>query len=128
MTSPIVSTSMAQATQSVAERDPFAQDDAVMQAQATETGACGPTDLDPTLGGPPGLGAGLPPDWPDERGFIPPGPRPVRPMCIPQNGPVMTHTRIYHGADAEFSEALASYYPFPRRRPIWGLAVVFAAK
>jgi hypothetical protein len=55
---------------------------------------------------------GLPPDWPDERGFIPPPPSPLRPPCIASNGPVMTHTRIYQGNDSEFTEALASYYHF----------------
>jgi hypothetical protein len=54
----------------------------------------------------------LPPDWPDERGFIPPPPSPVRPSCCPNAGPIMTHTRIYHGTDSEFTEALASYYHF----------------
>jgi hypothetical protein len=56
--------------------------------------------------------AALPPDWPDERGFIPPGPLPHPPPCLPNMGPVLTHTRIYHGNDAEFTEALASYYHF----------------
>jgi hypothetical protein len=59
-----------------------------------------------------GFNGSLPPDWPDERGFIPPPPSPVRPACCPNNGPVMTHTRIYHGTDSEFTEALASYYHF----------------
>lgn len=54
----------------------------------------------------------LPTDWPDECGFVPPPPSPVRPACCPNNGPVMTHTRIYHGTDSEFTEALASYYHF----------------
>jgi hypothetical protein len=54
----------------------------------------------------------LPPGWPDERGFIPPPPSPVRPACCPTNRPVMTHTKIYHGNDGEFTEALASYYHF----------------
>jgi hypothetical protein len=54
----------------------------------------------------------LPPDWPDERGFVPRPPSPVRPACCPNNGPIMTHTRIYHGTDSEFTEALASYYHF----------------
>jgi hypothetical protein len=54
----------------------------------------------------------LPPNWPDERGFVPPPPSAVRPACCPNNGPVMTHTRIYHGTDSEFTEALASYYHF----------------
>jgi hypothetical protein len=54
----------------------------------------------------------LPPDWPDERGFVPAPPSAIRPACCPNNGPVMTHTRIYHGTDSEFTEALASYYHF----------------
>jgi hypothetical protein len=57
-------------------------------------------------------GGALPPDWPDERGFIPPGPSPVRPQCITNDGPIMTHTRIYHGSDSEFTAALASYFEF----------------
>jgi hypothetical protein len=59
-----------------------------------------------------GVPAMLPPDWPDERGFIPPPPSPVRPPCLPTDGPVMSHTRIYVGNDSEFTEALASYYSF----------------
>lgn len=70
-----------------------------------------PMDLTATIGATGAYGP-LPPDWPDERGFIPPGPSPVRPPCVPNNGPVMTHTRIYHGSDSEFTEALASYYHF----------------
>jgi hypothetical protein len=57
-------------------------------------------------------GGALPPDWPDERGFIPPGPSPTHPPCIPNNGPIMTHTRLYRGNDSEFTEALASYVNF----------------
>jgi hypothetical protein len=59
-----------------------------------------------------GVHVPLPPGWPDERGFIPPPPSPVRPACCPTNGPVMAHTRIYQGNDGEFTEALASYYHF----------------
>jgi hypothetical protein len=54
----------------------------------------------------------LPPNWPDERGFIPPPPSPVRRPFVASDGPVMTHTRIYHGNDSEFTAALASYYHF----------------
>ncbi|HEX3600564.1 MAG TPA: hypothetical protein VHU84_10510 [Lacipirellulaceae bacterium] len=54
----------------------------------------------------------MPPGWPDERGFIPPPPSPNRPACCPTDSPVMTHTRIYHGNDGDFTEALASYYHF----------------
>jgi hypothetical protein len=52
----------------------------------------------------------LPPDWPDPRGFIPPPPSPFRPALRPQNGPIITHTRIYHGQDAKLTERLAVYY------------------
>jgi len=52
----------------------------------------------------------LPPDWPDPRGFIPPPPSYDRPDPRPQNAPIMTHTRIYHGQDAKFTERLATYY------------------
>jgi hypothetical protein len=68
-----------------------------------------PPDVAGTTGAIGAYGA-LPPGWPDERGFIPPGPRPVRPPCVPSDGPVMTHTRIYQGNDSQFTEALASYY------------------
>jgi hypothetical protein len=34
------------------------------------------------------------------------------PACVPYNGPVMTHTRIYLGNDADFAEALCNYYHF----------------
>jgi hypothetical protein len=54
----------------------------------------------------------LPPDWPDPRGFIPPPPEPNRPALRPQQEPVITHTRIYHGQDTQFTERLATYYYF----------------
>jgi len=57
-------------------------------------------------------GATLPADWPDPRGFVPPGPQANRPGCRPTNEPVMRHTRIYHGNDTDFTAALASYYGF----------------
>lgn len=54
----------------------------------------------------------FPPSWPDARGFVPPGPSPVRPPCVPHEGPVMTHTQVYHGHDPDFTAALASYVSF----------------
>jgi hypothetical protein len=54
----------------------------------------------------------LPLEWPDARGFIPPGPSPVRPACVPCQGPVITHTRIYQGNDTDFTTALSSYVAF----------------
>lgn len=55
---------------------------------------------------------GLPEDWPDPRGFIPPPPRQRPPTCWPTDAPVMRHTAIYNGNDASFTEALSSYYYF----------------
>jgi hypothetical protein len=54
----------------------------------------------------------LPAGWPDEASFIPLPPSAERPPCLPNNGPVMTHTRIYHGHEGDFTEALANYYHF----------------
>jgi hypothetical protein len=54
----------------------------------------------------------LPPDWPDPRGLIPPPPALERPPVCVQREPIITHTRLYHGQDAEFTKRLASYYYF----------------
>jgi hypothetical protein len=55
-------------------------------------------------------GGGLPADWPDPRGFIPPPPLPSRPPLMAQHDPVMEHTRLYQGNDAEFARRLAKYF------------------
>ena len=55
---------------------------------------------------------GLPPNWPDPKGFIPPGPRTSPPPYRPSHGPVLRHVRIYNGNDMEFTTALSSYYTF----------------
>lgn len=83
----------------------------VDQAPVPAPGMPGTTDSSGMTGAI-GLPAMLPPDWPDERGFIPPPPMPERPPCLPSDGPVITHTRIYLGNDSEFTEALASFYSF----------------
>jgi hypothetical protein len=54
----------------------------------------------------------LPADWPDPRGFVPPPPSPIRPTPRPQHEPIITHTRIYHGQDAQVTELLENYYFF----------------
>jgi hypothetical protein len=87
---------------------PDSSDDMPAPLQSDATAAAGTTAATGALA----AGVVLPPDWPDERGFIPPPPSPVRRPCCPNQGPVMTHTRIYHGNDSEFTEALASYYYF----------------
>jgi hypothetical protein len=55
---------------------------------------------------------GMPPDWPDPRGFIPPVPSRHPPTCWPSEAPVMRHTRMYNGHDAEFTQALRNYCMF----------------
>jgi hypothetical protein len=52
----------------------------------------------------------LPPDWPDPKGFIPPGPRATPPPYRSSKGPVLRHVRIYNGNDADFTTALSNYY------------------
>jgi hypothetical protein len=54
----------------------------------------------------------LPIDWPDPRGFVPPPPGPARPPYLAQEKPVMRHTRLYHGDDADFTKRLANYFYF----------------
>ena len=54
----------------------------------------------------------LPTDWPDPRGFVPPAPCPARPESLPQAEPIISHTRIYHGDDNQFTQRLASYFYF----------------
>lgn len=55
---------------------------------------------------------GLPPDWPDPRGFIPQPPSPDRPDYRPHDGPVMQLVRQYDGANNDFTTKLQSYYYF----------------
>ena len=90
---------------------------------AVEPGAVGPgaveTDEPPS---PPELGTtveslaqpvpGLPPDWPDPRGFVPPHPMAARPVSVPQYEPVMTHTRVYSGDDGWLTDRLEDYFYF----------------
>ena len=55
---------------------------------------------------------GLPDTWPDPRGFTPAAPVRDCPDCEESALPVLQHTRIYHGNDADFTTALESYYYF----------------
>ena len=54
----------------------------------------------------------VPEGWPDERGFFPQNPSPVKPECAECNEPVLRHTSVYHGNDPDFTEALADYEYF----------------
>jgi len=68
-----------------------------------------PVEMVPLAETPP---VGMPPNWPDARGFIPPPPQVAPPPVQESAKPVISHTRIYHGNDMEFTEALSSYYYF----------------
>jgi hypothetical protein len=55
---------------------------------------------------------GLPPDWPDPRGFQPRGPSPA-PLQVKESAePVLRHTKTYNGSDQDVTTALASYVYF----------------
>lgn len=64
---------------------------------------------------------GLPPDWPDPRGFVPAPPR-VRPAPCHEasNEPVLQHTAVYVGNDPNVTEALESYFYFRNDRRFGG--------
>lgn len=51
-------------------------------------------------------------DCPRSGGHVGDAAGPERKVCVPNPGPVMTHTRIYHGHDSDFAAALANYYYF----------------
>ena len=91
-----------------AHQAPYPRDDRAPDSPPGMPGTLGASGMAGAIG----ANGMLPPNWPDERGFIPPGPSPGRPPCIPSHRPVMTHTRIYIGNNSEFTEALASYYSF----------------
>ena len=52
----------------------------------------------------------MPHGWPDPLGLIPESPQLTPPPLLPQHEPVMSHTRIYNGADENFAERLAAYF------------------
>ena len=108
---PVVPTRASGANESEHGRRRSRASDAAGHASIRYTGYAGNSGATGTTGAI-GAGGALPPNWPDERGFIPPPPSPGAAALLPNNGPVMTHTRIYHGNDSEFTEALASYYHF----------------
>lgn len=56
--------------------------------------------------------SGLPPDWPDARGFQPRGPSPVPLKTKESAEPVLRHTRTYNGNDQDLTTALESYVYF----------------
>ncbi len=55
---------------------------------------------------------GLPSEWPDPRGFIPPEPQMVRPALVPQHEPIISHMSSYNGHDEDFTRRVADYFYF----------------
>ncbi len=53
--------------------------------------------------------AGLPSEWPSPLGLIPDGPSPTPAPLLPQVEPVLTHTRLYRGDDAYFTDRLENF-------------------
>jgi hypothetical protein len=51
----------------------------------------------------------LPADWPSPLGLIPDGPQPTPPPMLHQTEPILSHTRLYQGNDAYFTERLTNY-------------------
>ena len=51
----------------------------------------------------------LPADWPDPTDLIPDPPSPVRPIAITNHEPVLSHTKLYRGDDAYFTNRLADH-------------------
>ena len=111
-------------TQSPPAPDEEARSIASISAVSAEELLNPPTESEPSgqqaepvpFEGPVGLGivapSQLPPDWPDPRGFVPAPPSAERPPARPQYEPVLSHTRLYHGNDAEFTKRLANYFYF----------------
>lgn len=54
----------------------------------------------------------FPAEWPNPKGFIPPPPSRERPPLVMHRGPIISHTKIYHGNDSDFTQRLASYHQF----------------
>lgn len=88
--------------------EPAADEPGAVQPTAVQAAAIATTATAATNG----TAAGLPPDWPDPRGFSPPGPTPVRPELVPSSEPVLRHVRSYNGHDSDFTAALATYVHF----------------
>ncbi|HVX10536.1 MAG TPA: hypothetical protein VHC22_05110 [Pirellulales bacterium] len=55
------------------------------------------------------VAGGLPPDWPDARGFQPRGPMPFPLQYKESAEPVLRHTRTFNGNDQDLTTALATY-------------------
>ncbi|PHS06341.1 MAG: hypothetical protein COA78_14425 [Blastopirellula sp.] len=55
------------------------------------------------------IDTGLPENWPDPRGFIPPPPSEFRPVMQQQDRPIISQIRSYHENNSDFTEAAQNY-------------------
>jgi len=94
------------------DESPGANDLRTDVAAKPQTGGKSPEKIPPVKGIVLESPSDLPADWPDPRGFIPPPPSPAKPAPRPQYDPIITHTRIYHGHEAEFTQRLENYVYF----------------
>lgn len=60
----------------------------------------------------PATAAGLPADWPDPRGFVPPVPQPERPPLVENDRPIISQIRSYHENDSDFTTRAQLYFHF----------------
>jgi len=58
------------------------------------------------------FGVNLPDNWPSPSGFIPASPTKTPVDCVPFDGPIITHVRVFHAGDADFMTALENYFHF----------------
>jgi hypothetical protein len=56
------------------------------------------------------IGSSLPAEWPDPSGFVPAAPSPTKPELLPQTKPVISHTRLFDGKNADFTAELERYF------------------
>ncbi len=107
------------ATQTPSPLEPVMDASGINQAAAQQVAAQWPapiemSPLEPVVGdgtigsGTPGREL-LPPTWPNPAGLIPNPPSATPPPLIAQIEPVLTHTRIYRGDDAYFTDRLSNY-------------------
>ncbi|RIK85203.1 MAG: hypothetical protein DCC67_04300 [Planctomycetota bacterium] len=88
--------------------DGSADGDASGSAQAESPSASGATGTTGEIAGIGAAGSA----WLAQQSSAPGGVAIERPPCIPYNGPVLTHTKIYHGNDAYVTDALRGYVSF----------------
>ncbi len=73
------------------------------------------------------MDAMLPADWPEPTDLIPDPPSPVRPIATINHEPVLSHTKLYRGDDAYFTNRLADHVETGDDAQSWWLAGLLKA-